>query len=40
MRIWSIHPKFLDLKGLGVAWNEGLLAVNIFHTNNFESRWY
>ncbi len=26
MRIWSLHPKYLDQKGLVAAWREGLLA--------------
>jgi hypothetical protein len=26
MRLWSIHPKFLDSKGLVALWREGLLA--------------
>ena len=26
MRLWTIHPKFLDVKGLTAAWREGLLA--------------
>ncbi len=26
MRLWSIHPKYLDSKGLVAAWREGLLA--------------
>lgn len=26
MRIWSIHPKYLDGKGLVALWREGLLA--------------
>jgi hypothetical protein len=26
MRIWSIHPKYLDKKGLVALWREGLLA--------------
>jgi hypothetical protein len=26
MRIWTIHPKYLDTKGLLAAWREGLLA--------------
>lgn len=26
MRIWTIHPKYLDTKGLVAAWREGLLA--------------
>lgn len=26
MRLWSVHPKFLDVKGLGACWRESLLA--------------
>jgi hypothetical protein len=26
MRLWSIHPSFLDSKGIVAAWREGLLA--------------
>lgn len=26
MRIWSIHPKYLDCKGLVALWREALLA--------------
>lgn len=26
MRLWTIHPKFLDKAGLGALWREGLLA--------------
>ena len=26
MRLWSIHPKYLDAKGLVSVWREGLLA--------------
>lgn len=26
MRLWSIHPKYLDVKGLVALWREGLLA--------------
>jgi hypothetical protein len=26
MRLWSIHPKYLDCKGLTALWREGLLA--------------
>ncbi len=29
MRIWSIHPSYLDWKGLGAQWREGLLAQNV-----------
>ena len=26
MRLWSVHPKYLDAKGLTAVWREGLLA--------------
>jgi len=26
MRLWSLHPSFLDVKGLTAVWREGLLA--------------
>lgn len=26
MRLWTVHPKFLDAKGLVACWREGLLA--------------
>lgn len=26
MRLWSLHPKYLDAKGLTASWREGLLA--------------
>lgn len=26
MRLWSLHPRYLDSKGLTAAWREGLLA--------------
>ncbi|MCA9391979.1 DNA lyase [candidate division WWE3 bacterium] len=26
MRLWSIHPQYLDTKGLVAVWREGLLA--------------
>lgn len=26
MRLWSLHPKYLDVKGLLAVWREGLLA--------------
>lgn len=29
MRIWSIHPKYLDSKGLVALWRESLLAKNV-----------
>ena len=29
MRIWSMHPKYLDTKGLVALWRESLLAKNV-----------
>ncbi len=29
MRLWSIHPKYLDSKGLVALWREGLLAQKV-----------
>jgi len=29
MRIWSIHPRYLDWMGLGAQWREGLLAQKV-----------
>ncbi len=29
MRLWRIHPKYLDCKGLLAVWREGLLAKNV-----------
>ncbi len=29
MRIWTLHPQYLDVKGLTAAWREGLLAVKV-----------
>ena len=26
MRLWSLHPKYLDARGLVALWREGLLA--------------
>ncbi len=33
MRIWSIHPKHLDTKGLVALWRETLLAKNVLSGN-------
>lgn len=33
MRLWSIHPKYLDAKGLVALWREGLLAQNVLLGN-------
>ena len=29
MRIWTLHPKYLDAKGLVAVWREGLLAKRV-----------
>lgn len=29
MRLWSVHPKYLDPKGLVALWREGLLAQKV-----------
>ena len=29
MRLWSLHPKYLDAKGLTALWREALLAQNV-----------
>lgn len=31
MRIWSIHPKYLDSKGLVALWREALLAKHVLN---------
>jgi hypothetical protein len=28
MRLWSLHPKYLDVKGLNGLWREGIMARN------------
>jgi len=33
MRLWSLHPSYLDAKGLVALWREGLLARNVLHGN-------
>ena len=33
MRIWSVHPKYLDTKGLVALWRETLLAKNVLEGN-------
>ena len=29
MRLWTVHPRYLDTKGLIAAWREGLLAQKV-----------
>ncbi|MDR3393093.1 MAG: pyrimidine dimer DNA glycosylase/endonuclease V [Sulfuriferula sp.] len=31
MRLWSIHPKYLDSQGLTALWRESLLAQAVLH---------
>nr|WP_287411916.1 pyrimidine dimer DNA glycosylase/endonuclease V [Pseudodesulfovibrio sp.] len=31
MRLWTVHPKHLDAKGLVALWREGLLARAVLH---------
>ena len=33
MRIWSLHPQYLDAKGLVALWRETLLAKNVLAGN-------
>ena len=33
MRLWSVHPKYLDSKGLVALWREGLLAKKVLENN-------
>lgn len=33
MRIWSLHPKYLDVKGLLALWRETLLAKKVLEDN-------
>jgi hypothetical protein len=33
MRIWSLHPKYLDTKGLVAVWRETLLAKHVLEGN-------
>lgn len=31
MRLWTLHPRYLDAKGLVAAWRESLLAQKVLH---------
>jgi hypothetical protein len=33
MRLWSLHPRYLDAKGLQAVWREGLLAKKVLQGN-------
>lgn len=36
MRLWSLHPVYLDRRGLKTLWREGLLARAVLHGNTKE----
>ncbi|MBT8339041.1 MAG: DNA lyase [Desulfatitalea sp.] len=38
MRLWSLHPKYLDAKGLVALWREGLLAQRVLAGNTIGYR--
>jgi len=38
MRIWSLHPEYLDSKGLVALWRETLLAKNVLQGNTIGYR--
>jgi hypothetical protein len=38
MRIWSLHPKYLDSKGLVALWREALLAKHVLEGKTREYR--
>lgn len=38
MRIWSLHPQYLDAKGLVACWRETLLAKNVLEGNTIGYR--
>ena len=39
MRLWSLHPKYLDARGLVALWREGLLARKVLteHTRGYRN---
>ena len=38
MRLWSLHPKYLDTKGLTACWREGLLARQVLLNRTWSYR--
>ena len=38
MRLWSLHPRYLDAKGMVALWREGLLAQKVLlgHTRGYK----
>lgn len=39
-RIWSIHPKYLDNKGLGAQWREGLHGLRLLIALDYKNPYY
>ena len=39
MRLWSLHPRYLDTRGLLAVWREGLLAQRVLggHTRGYRN---
>jgi len=39
MRLWSVHPKYLDVRGLVALWREALLAQKVLqgHTKGYRN---
>ncbi|MYH40404.1 MAG: DNA lyase, partial [Chloroflexi bacterium] len=39
MRLWSLHPRYLDMAGLVALWREGLLAQRVLggHTRGYRA---
>jgi hypothetical protein len=40
MRLWSLHPRYLDQKGLVAVWREGLLALEVLRGNTKGYRYH
>ena len=38
MRLWTMHPRFLDTKGLQAVWREGLLAQTVLQNQTAGDR--
>lgn len=40
MRLWSLHPTYLDTKGLVAVWREGLLAQKVLQGKTYGYRFH
>jgi hypothetical protein len=40
MRIWTVHPKYLDARGLVAVWREALLARSVLRGHTTGYRWH